>query len=733
MKNINAKHPTLRHTFFAFVLILCVLQLEGQVTLSGYISDSQTGERLIGATVFNTRTQKGTSTNAYGFFSLSLKPEIVTGIRFSFVGYEAVNLEFYPESDQLIEIKLVPGRVINEVLVTRSAMQGSRSEMNTTMMPVREIKQLPALGGEADLMKSIQLLPGFKSGGEATSGLYVRGGSPDQNLVMIDDVPLYYVNHLGGFVSIFNADILSDVKLVKGSFPARYGARLSSVIDVRMRDGNMKKREINGTFGMVTTKLSIEGPVKKDTSSFLLSARRFMYDLLLMPLSRFFQSGGWMGYSFYDVNGKFNHRFSKADRLYASFYMGQDELTMGYDEDDVATSLKHTTRWGNLAGAVRWNHVFSPRLFANFTASYTQYQYRIDDRNKTDSIQGNDYFHNHYSFQSKIQDVTLKTDLNQYLVPGYELRYGAGGTYHYFLPVHTQIELETGGVQKESVYGFDPLHAFEGFAYLENILQLGKSLDVNIGGRYSVYAVNQKIFTYFEPRAMVALQLGSGYSLKAGYTQMNQFVHLMTGEGMGFPADYWVPAADTLPPSRSVQYGLAFEREDPLGEYRWSIEPYYKTMSHLIAFKEGYSNLYTATNWQQVVEKDGKGESYGVELFFRKMHGKNTGWIGYTLAWTNRQFENINSGRTYPFRYDRRHDISIVYNRKIKENIDFSATWVFATGNAFTLATARHFILNSSGRLELAEVYGEKNSFRMKPYHRLDVGINFHKKTQWGE
>ncbi len=550
---------------------------------------------------------------------------------------------------------------------------------------------------------------------------------------MIDDVPLYYVNHLGGFVSIFNADILSDVKLIKGSFPARYGSRLSSVVDVRMRDGNMKKREINGTFGMVTTKISIEGPVKKDTSSFLISARRFMYDVLLIPLSKLIQDGGWFGYSFYDINAKYNHIFSEKDRLYASFYMGQDNSDFGYDDNNVATKMLHTIKWGNLAGAVRWNHVFNPGLFANVTASYTRYRYGLEDIAKTDSTGGNSYFNNNYSFESEIQDIALKADFNHYIVPGYELRYGAGGTYHYFLPANTNISIERDEIKTQTLYGFDPMNAFEGFAYIENILQLGKSLDVNIGGRYSAYYVNQKFYNWFEPRAMLALQLGSGYSLKAGYTQMNQFVHLLTSEGMVIPADYWVPATDTLPPSQAVQYGLAFEREDPLGEYRWSIEPYYKTMANLIAFKEGYSNLYTATNWQQVVEKGGRGESYGVELFFRKMKGKNTGWIGYTLAWTNRQFENINSGNPYPFRYDRRHDVSIVYNRKIRENIDFSATWVFATGNAFTLATARHWIINDSGRLVLADVYSEKNSFRMKPYHRLDVGINFHKKTKWGE
>ncbi|MFA9391597.1 MAG: TonB-dependent receptor domain-containing protein [Prolixibacteraceae bacterium] len=703
-----------------------------QIQITGYVVDSLTGERLIGANVFDKNTQKGTTTNAYGYFNISVQRNIKKELTFSFVGYTNFNLTFIPKRDTIINVHLAPGKEIDEITVSRGRKQ-ELNEMSSTTISMKEVKLLPSLGGEHDLIKAIQLLPGVQSGNEASSGLYIRGGGPDQNLVMIDDVPLYYVNHLGGFVSIFNADVINNVKLIKGSFPARYGSRLSSVVDVRLKEGNMKKTSVTGSIGMVTMKAALEGPIKIDTSSYIISVRRFMYDLFLRPGSKIINEFSSFGYTFYDINAKYNHVFSTRDRIFFSLYNGKDKSLIKVKMKKEDYKSQNTIQWGNFATSVRWNHVFTPNLFSNLTAYYTQYFYNLNEVYQLDSTATEGSYSQEKSFTSGIKDFSLKLDFHHTVFPWYTLDYGAGIIAHQFTPTSTMIDINSVFGNSSEQYGDNDIKAFESFAYLENHIAIAENLNLNAGGRYSMYKVGDEIFKNFEPRIVLGLMLNNGNTFKIGYTEMNQYIHLLSSSATGIPADYWLPATSNLKPSNAKQIGFSFEKDMPGGVYSWSIEPYYKEMSSLIEFKQGYARLSSSDSWENNIEANGRGKSYGIELFVQKMEGLYTGYIGYTLSHTNRQFLNLNKGNPFPFKYNRLHDVSIVIMRKVSENIDFSATWVFGTGNAFTLSEGKYIMITNQDYLSTAEIYGEKNAFRLKPYHRLDIGINMKKITPWGE
>ena len=724
-------------------IILCVVfclmlgKVAGQVTISGYLSDSVTGERLPGVTVLDINTRSGTISNAFGFFSLITKPSANIIVRFSYVGYKTMMFAL-PARDTVLNIALLPGVNLEEVQVSSEKPVEDRTEMSTITIPVKEIKRLPALGGEPDIMKALQLLPGVQSGNEGSSGLYVRGGSPDQNLILLDDVPLYYVNHLGGFVSTFNPDAISKIMLMKGGFPARFGSRLSSVLDIRMKDGNLKEFHGAGTIGMIASKIALEGPIRKDTASYLISYRRFMYDIFTRPITKIVFEGASMGYHFYDMNAKFNYKLNENNRLFLSFYNGDDRVIVKMNHKDTDQQAKVTIRWGNLLGALRWNHLFNPSLFSNTTFTYTRYRYQTAEYYKQTGTESE------YTFTSAINDVTAKTDFEYYPAHFLTMRFGGGATLHNFTPTSTTLKQDyTGAMPVDSSFNDDKNRAFEHNLYLENEINLSGRFRANIGARYSAYYVNDKWFQGIEPRLVVNYKFARNYSLKAAYSKMQQYVHLLTSSGAGMPADYWVPATAILPPEKSVQYAFGLAHTSRNGMFEITIEPFYKTMSNLIAFEEGIAYLGGSGNWQYKVDGDGKGESYGIEFFLQKKLGKSTGWIGYTLAKTTRQFDNQNDGKTYPYKYDRRHDISIVFKQKLKENIDFSATWVYGTGNAMTLATSHYLVIDDNisshyesqtdFRLYEGHIYSEKNSYRMRAYHRLDVGFNFYKKKKWGE
>ena len=713
------------------------------VTISGYVQDAETDERLIGANIVEIFSRNGTITNNYGYYNLAVPEKDSAKIRVSYIGYSTILRTISAKKDQKIDFQLTPGDSLAEVTVigTRTRPIEQRNEMSVVSVPVKQMETLPALGGEPDLMKVMQLMPGVQSGNEGSSGLYVRGGGPDQNLILLDDVPLYYVNHLGGFVSIFNTDAISATKLIKGGFPASYGGRLSSILDVRMKEGNMKKFQGSGMIGLVASKVAVEGPLKKGRSSYLVSYRRFLYDLITMPISKLASNGYGFGYHFYDLNAKINHKFSDKDRLFLSIYSGDDQILakMKLKTIDDKEESKMSNKWGNRLLALRWNHLYNRRLFSNLTLAYTRYRFNME---YSGSFGGKQDKHEYYSrFISGIYDANGKIDFEYYAGRNYKLKFGANGIYHIFRPGITSFRQSGSNMASvDTSYGSFDLHSLEYAAYVDNEITMGPRLRMDLGFRFLLYQVEKKTYFSPEPRILFNYLITDNMALKASYAIMQQNVHLLSGTGAGLPVDLWMPATSIAEPERSCQTALGIARSLFQGSVEFSVEGYYKRMKNLIAYKEGINSLWGTTNWENKIETGGMGESYGIEFLVQKKTGRTTGWIGYTLSRTTRQFDNINFGEAYPYKYDRRHDISVVWMYKLKKNIDLSATWVFGTGNAFTMAEGKFSAINDNPHdpppfvfNTEAYIYSDRNAYRMRPYHRLDVGVNFHKNKKWGE
>ena len=530
-------------------------------------------------------------------------------------------------------------------------------------------------------------MPGVQSGSEGRNSLYVRGGSPDQNLILLDDVPLYYVSHLGGFVSVFNTDALKNVKLYKGGFPARYGGRLSSVIDVRMKEGNLKELKIKGTLGLISTKLAVEGPIIKNKTSFMISGRRFMLDLISKPLSKAVLEGVSAGYTFYDINAKINHKFSGKSRLYLSFYNGNDKISTKYSEKTGNNTYKSRNAWGNTLVSLRWNYLPAKKLFVNSTLSYTKYRYLLDTQFTGESLS-----YNQNTF-SGIEDVLFKSDF-AYTIKQSTLRFGIHSIYHIFSPKISSFVKKSEDDSQNLSFSDDIINAFENDAYIEYDVNLFKFLSMNSGIRYSSYFVEETNYPNISPRILLNFQLSEKQSIKTSYVNMQQNIHLLTNSGTGVPSDIWMPATKNIQPEKSWQATLGTSRLLKNRACEFSAELYYKEMTNLITYKEGASFLKESESWEDKVEIGGKGKSYGVEFLIQKKQGKMTGWLSYTFAKTDRQFDNINNSENYPFKYDRRHDFSFVYNYRIKKNVHFSATWVYGSGLPITLAYGYFYAQN---------------------------------------
>lgn len=738
----------MRVFLLAFLVSCFSLSSFGQkITLSGTVKDGDSGEVLIGVNVFDKKTQKGAVTNNYGFFSYSTFEEEIELI-FSYVGYEPRLFAFKPEMDTVLNVELIPSGLMKEVIIDgeRSDPIQENTGMGVISVPLREIKNLPALMGEVDIFKVIQLLPGVQSGSEGASGLYVRGGSPDQNLVLLDGVPVYNASHLFGFFSVFNDGAINNVELIKGGFPARFGGRLSSVIDISMKEGNMKEFQGEGSIGLIASKITLEGPIKKDKTSFLFSGRRTYLDMIARPIIKKSNGGNEdIGYYFYDLNAKVNHIFDNKNRLYLSYYGGQD---VGYSRykntwerpDGINVSREEAgLGWGNTIAAVRWNHIFNQRLFANFTGTFTQYKFRVfsEYESSFDPGSGSASEIERYSsdYFSGIRDVALKADFDFIPNPEHYIRWGGMWINHRFTPgvfaskENDRPEIQEGGIPSDSQ---------EVSFYIEDDFTVGDRFKFNVGVHFSGFLAERETYTSLQPRFTARYLLNPSSSIKISYVQMAQFIHLLTNAGLGLPTDLWVPSTDRIGPQESWQAAAGYFKNLGYG-IELSIEGYYKDMQGVIEYEDGASFLNTTEDWQDKVTS-GEGRSYGLEVLLQKKTGKTTGWIGYTLSKTERRFDDINFGKWFPFRYDRRHDISVTGVHKLSEKIDISGTWVFGTGNFITVPTQRYqhstTVINDSniryGGLYV-DYFESRNNFQMKSYHRLDLGINFHKEKKWGK
>jgi hypothetical protein len=727
-------------TILATTLLSCAML--AQHTVSGYITDETSGEPLIGATIYEENTEKGTTTNVYGYYSITLDGEDAV-LRFSYVGYNTQRLEFTLDKDIKWNVEMDPFNELDVVTVNASESNNIQesTQMSTMDLSMEKVKALPVFLGEKDVMKTIQLLPGIQSGSEGSSGIYVRGGGPDQNLVLLDGVPVYNASHLFGFFSVFNADAINSVQVMKGGFPAHYGGRLSSVIDIRMKEGNSKELHGEGSIGLISAKLMLEGPIVKDKTSFAISGRRTYIDLLARPLIKTAaEDEGFGGYFFYDLNAKLNHKFSDRSRLYASGYFGNDKFYAVLNDEFVDNGVTYRyrfdnqLRWGNAIAALRWNYLITPKLFSNTTLTFSKYNFVVGFHEEDEQISSTGTETQEFSFEylSGIRDFSAKVDFDYTPHPDHYVKFGAGYTYHTFTPgVNTFRQQLGGSVEIDTTFGSDVINASEFWAYAEDDYKISPRLKANIGVHFSGFAVNDKTYFSVQPRASARYMINENSSVKASYAQMAQFLHLLTNTGIGLPTDLWVPPTDTIKPQYSWQVALGYA-QTIAKKYELSVEGYYKKMTNLIEYKDGASFFGNQESWEDKVEV-GEGLAYGAEILFEKKVGKTSGWIGYTLSWSNRTFENLNFGETFPYRYDRRHDIGVAVTHKFNEKVDVGVVWVYGTGNAVSLGTERYLSYDAAfngyyWEGQEVEHIDSRNGYRMPAYHRLDVGVNLHKK-----
>lgn len=696
----------------------------GRFTISGYIRDSLNGETLSGATITIRGKSKGISSNQYGFYSLTLTSgdyELIC----SYVGFQSKMVSLKLDHDIQLNIPLIPRTALSEAVVVTSRKRDANvknAQMGKFTLPIEQIKAIPAFLGEVDLLKTVQLLPGVRNAGEGSSGIYVRGGGPDQNLILLDDAPVYNTGHLFGFFSIFNADAIKNVSLIKGGMPAQYGGRLSSVLDISMKEGNNQKLQVDAGIGVIASRLSIQGPLKKNKASFIISGRRTYLDafskIFVKKSSQFYGSG----YYFYDLNAKVNYIFSEKNRLFLSGYFGRDV----FDFQNGRQSLKINIPWGNSTGTLRWNHVFSKKLFGNTTAVYNDYNF-------TFKAAQNDF---EIKLSSGIRDFSLKQDFDLYPFTGHKFKFGGIYTYHTFTPSIVSGKQDTTVFKPNNA---QKKYGHEAAVYIQDDWEITDRFKINAGIRYSwfrqtgpyklyttdvngnrtdsvVYGAGKAVKTYggLEPRLTLRYALDDETSIKASVTRNLQYIHLVSNAGTTLPTDIWVPSTYRVKPQISWLYAGGLFKNFKDNMYETSLELYYKQMQNQIEYKEGYA----PTSLQDTENSFtfGNGWSYGAELFVSKTRGRLSGWIGYTLSWTWRKFPGLNNGNKYPAKFDRRHDMSVVATYELSKKWKLSGTFVYGTGNAATLPE-RFYIVDGI----LTQEYSAINQYRLPAYHRLDL------------
>lgn len=757
-------------------------------TVSGYLLDSASGEPLIGAAVIDKESAMGAVSGNTGFFSISLEAGARTLI-FSYLGYEDREEEIDLRRDITLRIGLTESsEMLDNVVVTahRSVTGARNTQMSAIEVPVNQIKAIPAIAGEVDVIKALQLLPGVQSGSEGTAGMYVRGGGADENLILMDGVPLYNVNHLFGFFSVFNADAVKNVTLYKGSFPARFGGRLSSVVDVRLNDGNDQEYHGNASIGLISSRFNLEGPIIKGKTTFNISARRTYLDLMAKPVlfyinrknsddkDNYSHVGG--GYNFYDLNAKVTHKLDNGDRISLSFYSGDDKAYVNFEDAsydrkveynfDPATGMgteiptniwrkdingeKLGWQWGNLLLSLKWNHALTPKLYMSTAANLTRYRSTLSvglDQYSSLTENDNEYdiFSEKYNvaYKSNIGDLSATADFDWSPSPLHEVKFGGAYTYHTFTPGILLLKMNANGSDNfNTKVGDEPIHSDEASVFLEDNWALTRWLKANLGVHASLYSVNGRTYLSAEPRFSARALITDELSFKASYSEMSQYIHLLCNSNLSLPSDLWVPVTDKIKPMRSRQAaaGVAYDR----GRFEYSIEGYYKAMDNVLEYKDGASFLNTATGWEDKVSM-GQGWSYGVELFVQKKLGKTTGWIGYTWARAMRRFDKpgmeINDGEPFYAKYDRTHDLSTTVSHEFSKRFDLSATFVYASGNRGSLAFEEYPSEQLSGTGPESGFHGtyfsspylaERNNYRMPAYNRLDLSANFKKEKKHG-
>jgi Outer membrane receptor for ferrienterochelin and colicins len=720
-----------------------VLSKAKRITVSGYVTDNNSMETLIGASIINPYSNEGCFTNAYGYYSIQVDADSVW-LQASYIGYKPLTKAFFAQRDTIVNFGLSESDTMLPDVVVYNIKSFSPAG-GVIEMTASDIRPTPSAFGENDILKSLQTLPGIRGGVEGTAGINVRGGSPDQNLILIDGVPVYNTGHVWSIISVFNGDAVKKLSLHKGSFPARFGGRLSSVVDVRFKDGDMQQFHGDVTIGTLAARVNVEGPIVKEKTSFSLSARRSYIDAFLRPLRKFSNDPTIPVFYMYDINAKVNHKFSDRSRLYLSYYKGIDrflqrEETERYeDERLMAFSKSHYDyRWGNDIVSLRWNYVFSNRLFMNATAAYNKYKYDFNLRTE-EKYEEKEQKHTRFQ-RSDIRDLQFSVDLEYQPDNNHYIRFGGGLTLHHFSPeMHGYQLKETSNNNqewKQNYYLYNKINGQEMSLYAEDEFAVTKRLKANLGAHFSLFQVQGKTYFDLQPRLSLGYELTPKMAAKASYTKMNQYVHLLSSNTISQPSDLWVPITKNLKPmsSRQLTAGLFFDTKTG---YNFSVEGFYKRMNNLLEYKDGAAWKDASTSWEEYVEP-GKGWAYGMELFAQKTKGRFTGRIGYTLSWNRRQFDTINQGRRFWAKYDGRHNIDITGTFKLNDKIDFTVSWMYVTGSRCTLPLEMYQPLVNPGQKDEPTIYwyasgnpveyvGERNNYKMSDIHHLDIEMRYYR------
>ena len=712
--------------FLASLLLPPVARAQARATLSGLVRATGSGELLPGATVAVPALGLGATADERGAYSLTL-PEGRYQLVVSFIGYETLTRELNLTRNQRLNLQLAEaGNQLGEVVVegTGSLEQKLQTtQMSVERLTTKEARLLPALFGEVDILKTLQLKPGVQNGGEGTSGLFVRGGSADQNLVLLDDALVYNPSHLFGLFSVFNPDAVQSVDLYKGGFPAQYGGRLSSVVDVKLRPGNPNKFTTSGGLGLISSRLTVEGPIKKGKGAFLLSGRRTYFDVFTRQINKLNKEDPDFNpipdYYFYDLNAKANYKLGTQDELFLSGYLGHD--VFGFNSQQ---GFNFDFNWGNKVAALRWSHQFNKRLFLNTTAAYTRYEYSIT--NRLDQFA--------FNLASDIQDFTLRSDLDYRPNERHALKLGLTATAHRFGTGRLKAGSADGRLNLGSAVTY---YGQEAAAYASDVYKPSEKWQFEYGLRASGFRSGSDQYGGLEPRAAARYSLTPTVSVKASYALMYQYVHLVTNSGASLPTDIWYPSRQSVQPQRSQQVaaGISWLLGD--GRYLITNEVYYKWARRQIDFKDGAQLFVNPELDSEFLF--GKGWAYGDEIYLEKKQGRTTGWIGYTLAWTKRRFppqrgtSGINNGNTFYPTYDRRHNLTAVVIHTLSERVKLTGSFVFSSGQATTLPLGRFLFQDVYGAdVAAVPVYPQRNTYRLAPYNRLDLGVVWQlRPTRW--
>ncbi len=698
-----------------------------RVAVRGFIRENISRETLPGAQVVIPGTTVGTASNNYGYYSL-LVPKGEVKLRYSYVGYAPVEVTLHLERDTVLDISLKEEEIEQVVIEGKAQHESSRSSrMGTLQISRRALAEVPMLLGERDVLKVVQLMPGVNKGREGSSGIYVRGGGPDQNLIILDDAPVYNAHHLMGMFSLFSGPAIKSIELVKGGFPARYGGRLASVLDIVMEDGNMQEYHGSFSIGLISSQASVQGPIVKNKASFLVTGRRTYADVLLAPITMNMEVKPV--FYFYDLTAKLNWQIDDRNRLYASGYLGADKFG-AQSISTAAMKMDMGITWGNVTGSLRWNHLWRANAFSNLTAIYSSYDLLTYT---TIKIANNEFSQ---TFSSGIQNLGLKYDVNWTQWEAHTLRFGAQAIGYKFVPMASSLKYTKRKIRESAVTA---LYSIESGVYIEDDMRVFDWGRVNVGLRAAHYGIDNSHSLFIEPRISASAYITDVFSIKAGYARMNQNLHLLSSTGVGLPTDLWIPATKKLPPQKAwiASLGGVYDLERIASTL--SIEGYYRESKGNIMYREGASYMsvddlagHADRYWEEKVTR-GSSWSTGVEFLLQRKVGKFTGWIGYTLSWTRVRFNELNAGKSFWATYDRRHDISVVAMYRFNERWRAALTWVYGTGNAFTLPQT---LLSNRARPDepsdniAADYidYGEMNGMRMGASHRLDLGVQWVKK-----